>query len=187
MRALLIIPLLLLAGCVSEEITSFEECVEAGNPVMESHPRQCRAGDRLFVEQIACTADAKICPDGSAVGRVPPDCEFAPCPEQVVCAADVMECPDGSYVARVPPDCSFAACPEGGMIKGDAYGIASMSACADEGSVGDDGYYNENSETWWFPIALDDPSSHPGCNPHCVVYGNSTAEINWMCTGLIIE
>jgi energy-converting hydrogenase Eha subunit F len=29
---------------------------------------------------VACTMDAKICPDGSAVGRVPPSCEFAPCP-----------------------------------------------------------------------------------------------------------
>ena len=29
---------------------------------------------------VACTMDAKICPDGSYVGRVAPDCEFAPCP-----------------------------------------------------------------------------------------------------------
>ncbi len=29
---------------------------------------------------IACTMDAKICPDGSAVGRSGPTCEFAPCP-----------------------------------------------------------------------------------------------------------
>ena len=28
----------------------------------------------------ACTEEAKICPDGSAVGRTGPDCEFAPCP-----------------------------------------------------------------------------------------------------------
>ena len=28
----------------------------------------------------ACTADAKICPDGSAVGRTGPNCEFAACP-----------------------------------------------------------------------------------------------------------
>jgi len=28
----------------------------------------------------ACTMDAKICPDGSAVGRSGPKCEFAPCP-----------------------------------------------------------------------------------------------------------
>ncbi|MDO8633666.1 MAG: hypothetical protein Q7K34_00030 [archaeon] len=30
---------------------------------------------------VACTLEAKICPDGSAVGRVGPNCEFAPCPE----------------------------------------------------------------------------------------------------------
>lgn len=27
-----------------------------------------------------CTRDAKVCPDGSAVGRTGPNCEFAPCP-----------------------------------------------------------------------------------------------------------
>lgn len=29
---------------------------------------------------VACTMEAKICPDGSAVGRSGPNCEFAPCP-----------------------------------------------------------------------------------------------------------
>ena len=29
---------------------------------------------------IACTADAKRCPDGSYVGREAPDCAFAECP-----------------------------------------------------------------------------------------------------------
>jgi hypothetical protein len=29
-----------------------------------------------------CTMDAKQCPDGSYVGRVPPSCQFAPCPGQ---------------------------------------------------------------------------------------------------------
>lgn len=28
----------------------------------------------------ACTMEAKICPDGSGVGRVGPNCEFAECP-----------------------------------------------------------------------------------------------------------
>jgi PBP1b-binding outer membrane lipoprotein LpoB len=27
----------------------------------------------------ACTEEAKICPDGSAVGRTGPNCEFTPC------------------------------------------------------------------------------------------------------------
>ena len=30
-------------------------------------------------EVVFCTEDAKICPDGSAVSRIPPDCEFAAC------------------------------------------------------------------------------------------------------------
>lgn len=29
---------------------------------------------------VACTMEAKICPDGSAVGRSGPKCEFSPCP-----------------------------------------------------------------------------------------------------------
>lgn len=27
-----------------------------------------------------CTLEAKLCPDGSSVGRTGPNCEFAPCP-----------------------------------------------------------------------------------------------------------
>lgn len=34
--------------------------------------------------QKACTMDAKICSDGSSVGRVSPDCEFALCQEEVL-------------------------------------------------------------------------------------------------------
>ncbi|OGG45392.1 hypothetical protein A2673_01215 [Candidatus Kaiserbacteria bacterium RIFCSPHIGHO2_01_FULL_50_13] len=33
-------------------VTTFEECVARGNPVMESYPRQCRHGGELFVENI---------------------------------------------------------------------------------------------------------------------------------------
>lgn len=29
---------------------------------------------------VACTQEAKLCPDGSAVGRTGPNCEFAECP-----------------------------------------------------------------------------------------------------------
>ncbi|MCX6761074.1 MAG: hypothetical protein NTZ84_03175 [Candidatus Nealsonbacteria bacterium] len=32
-------------------------------------------------KQVACTMEAKICPDGSAVGRIGLNCEFAPCPD----------------------------------------------------------------------------------------------------------
>lgn len=34
------------------DITNFEECIAAGNPAMESYPRQCRADGKTFVEKI---------------------------------------------------------------------------------------------------------------------------------------
>jgi len=33
-------------------VTNFEECVAAGNPVMESYPRQCRHSGQTFTEDI---------------------------------------------------------------------------------------------------------------------------------------
>ncbi len=33
-------------------ITNFEECEKAGYPIMESHPRQCRADGLIFIEDI---------------------------------------------------------------------------------------------------------------------------------------
>lgn len=75
-------------------IDSFEDCVAAGYPVMESYPEKCRASGVTFTRVIdtpttpeepvvVCTMDAKICPDGSAVGRTGPDCEFAACPGEM--------------------------------------------------------------------------------------------------------
>lgn len=31
-------------------------------------------------KQVACTQEAKICPDGTSVGRTGPNCDFSPCP-----------------------------------------------------------------------------------------------------------
>lgn len=41
----------------------------------------------------ACTLEARLCPDGSYVGRVPPSCEFAPCP---AVSANVNESVNGN-------------------------------------------------------------------------------------------
>lgn len=40
-----------------QKVTTFEECVAAGNPVMESYPRQCRHNNQLFVENIGNELD----------------------------------------------------------------------------------------------------------------------------------
>ena len=87
MQALKIIGLLLLAGVlavvalvllkvtpriqptIQPVITNFEECAAAGNPVMESYPRQCRTTDgRLFVEEITSTFPTQL-PDGGIVSN----------------------------------------------------------------------------------------------------------------------
>lgn len=75
-----------IVGAISEKVTSFEECVAAGYPVSESYPRRCLIPeDRSFIEDmpsgsVACTQEARLCPDGSSVGRTGPNCEFAACP-----------------------------------------------------------------------------------------------------------
>ncbi len=60
---------------------------------------------------IACTEEAKICPDGSAVGRVPPDCEFAPCPSETNCSLfSVDKCPTQCVICPPCEVCSSISC-----------------------------------------------------------------------------
>lgn len=44
-------------------------------------------------ENVACTQEAKICPDGvTTVGREGPNCEFAPCPDKTYVSTDLEKC-----------------------------------------------------------------------------------------------
>jgi len=43
------------------------------------------------IKPLACTADAKQCPDGSYVSRTGQKCSFATCPSEVLCEGE--ECP----------------------------------------------------------------------------------------------
>lgn len=87
-------------------------------------------------EPIACTRDAMICPDGSAVGRVGPNCEFAPCPgdDPVACTEEAKQCADGSWVGRQGPKCEFAPCPDEGVAC-----TADAMLCPDGSFVGREG------------------------------------------------
>jgi hypothetical protein len=77
---------------------------------------------QALVARVACTQDARQCPDGSYVSRTGPNCQFAPCPGEEgagkenrpvrrACTKDAKACPDGSSVGRMPPTCAFAPCP----------------------------------------------------------------------------
>jgi hypothetical protein len=98
-------------------VDSFEDCVAAGNPVMESYPPRCRHAGVLYTatvseptpaptpvpaptdqEPVACTMDAKMCPDGSAVGRSGPNCEFAPCPGEAAASGAITCSPESRQV-----------------------------------------------------------------------------------------
>lgn len=72
---------------------------------------------------VACTDDAKQCPDGSYVNRVAPSCDFAACPTPdtsgnppVACPMIAKQCPDGSYVHPEGPKCEIPACPSASSI-----------------------------------------------------------------------
>ncbi len=87
-------------------VVSFETCVAAGNPVMESYPRQCRSADgTLFVEKI----DTPVAESwGTIMGMVllgptcpvvkdPPDHE---CDDKPYKTELVLTTPDGARVVK---------------------------------------------------------------------------------------
>ena len=66
-------------------VTNFEECAAAGNPVMESYPRQCRTPDgRVFVEEIAQQPEESTSTDAMQANG----CAIAGCSGQLCVSAD---------------------------------------------------------------------------------------------------
>jgi len=83
----------------------------AGNLETKCVNNKCKSVSRM----IACTEEAKLCPDGTAVVRVGPDCEFQPCPgEECSTAADCVPdscCHASSCVAKdQAPNCEGVMC-----------------------------------------------------------------------------
>jgi hypothetical protein len=50
--ALFIAAVAILPGCTQRAVNSFEECAGAGYAIMESYPRQCSDGNRIFTENL---------------------------------------------------------------------------------------------------------------------------------------
>ena len=73
----------------AQAITSFEECVAAGNPVMESYPEQCAANGVTFTRELTNEEQANLDPtadwdtyigDGYSF-KYPPNWGYEQCPE----------------------------------------------------------------------------------------------------------
>ncbi len=64
------------------------------------------------VSEVACPADALLCPDGSAVGRTGPNCTFAPCPF----ATEVLEVEPGPSPTPAPPQIDTTPVPSSGTL-----------------------------------------------------------------------
>jgi len=62
--------------------------------------------------------------------------------------------------------------------------IAQNSECAEQGILTNNYFYNDATKTWWIDLELE----KPGCAPACVIKEETkTAEINWRCTGVIVD
>ncbi len=146
---------------VNINVTDFESCVKAGNPVMESYPPQCRSGGQTFVEE--------SCQDGKG---------------KILTISDAKKIAVESECGnRLKLDC---ACPDGYKKEGDTCNplcYYSEPKCLAPSIQCERSYVcNEGTGTYWIGLNIE----KEGCNPACVVnLETRTAEINWRCTGLI--
>lgn len=55
-----------------------------------------------IIKEKACSQEAKICPDGSSVGRSGPNCDFTPCPNSNIKSKPNYSCPKNGWVNCMP-------------------------------------------------------------------------------------
>ena len=90
-------------------------------PVVPPRPPKPPAKPLAPPTGVACTMDAKQCPDGSYVGRSGPKCEFSPCPIEsgtngVITVSGTVSIGPTCPVEKNPPDAACANKPYTGTI-----------------------------------------------------------------------
>lgn len=101
----------------------------------------------------ACTLEAKVCPDGTAVGRVAPSCDFAPCPPPNVSLAGVVFALPGGYAPEALPNEAAVA----------AYGAAGANASSSASQIVLESYAlgTSTAESVIYATAVGDASGAP--------------------------
>ncbi len=148
--------------------------------------------------QVACTMEAKTCPDGSSVGRVGPSCEFAPCPvatttytgssanikvtkqEDVGLLIGQVTTSPTCPVERMPPDPACAPRP--------LSSIMTISSAGTDLQVHTDtnGKFYVPLPTGTYQVFIELNSLYPHCpNETVVIKANATSTLNISCdTGI---
>lgn len=88
--AMILVILLSIAGALSQIatphrvlVTNFDDCVNAGNPVMQSYPRTCRSTDgTLFSEQVMQSSQTASAVSSTTGQCVPAGCSGHVCAEE---------------------------------------------------------------------------------------------------------
>lgn len=190
---LIVLATIFVAGCQEKmigetaektptEITNFEECIAAGNPAMESYPRQCKAGEKTFTEIIkhTCTSEEKqamIC-----TMDYTPVCGDNEKTYGNGCGA----CSSGEIEYYVPGECKTPDTEIKPLTLREAEEIALNTECTQKGTLTENSFYNENSKTWWIDLEMKEEFKKDFCNPACVISEKTKeAEINWRCTGAL--
>jgi hypothetical protein len=110
-------------------ISSFEECVAAGNAVMESYPRQCAANGETFVEELEnerkpCTREyMPVC------GSVQVQCVTAPCDPINTTFPNRCEAENANAEILYEGECVEAVNPEGACLSFDGNWIEETQEC----------------------------------------------------------
>lgn len=112
----------------------------------------------------ACTADAKICPDGSAVGRTGPNCEFAACPQA---NATIPPAPPANYTlygkVTLAPICPHEPCStvfDYSAVRVNVYDASSKSNVA-RASADSRGYYGIELGAGSYLVNVTDAAGNP--------------------------
>jgi len=84
------------------KVFNFEDCLEAGNPAMESYPRQCRHGDKTFTEELELADSCGI--PGSNWLEEKQECEYSEC--ESACRHE--DNPEHICTMQCVPVCKFA-------------------------------------------------------------------------------
>lgn len=160
------------------EIKSFEECVAAGYPVMESYPPQCAVpGGPTFTEDSCQDKEGNWVLTISDAKNIAKNSE---CLEVVCCEiygyGVGMEKVNIHYEWTKSEDCTI---PEG--FVGGGREVVEDEYCG-TGPLTEEYSCNQETATYWIDLDIE----KEGCNPACVVHIDTReAEINWRCTGLI--